>query len=81
MTDEPDNVVLIYLRRIDKNVSEMREDVRNLQSRMSNVEKQLGELQVQVAETNIRLDHIEKRLDLHDNVLMEAGDKFEGGND
>ena len=52
MTGEPDNLILVYLRRIDGKVDRLAEDVRELKTRITSVEE--------------RLDHIERRLDLAD---------------
>ncbi|HHI89035.1 MAG TPA: hypothetical protein ENK01_03695 [Hellea balneolensis] len=89
MVDEPENVVLRYLRRIDKNVSEMREDVMDLKVRMPAIERNFGEVQVQIGGLNSRVDRvetrlsrIERRLDLYDNAMMERTQEiFEGRDD
>lgn len=73
MSDEPDNLVLVYLRRIDGKVDRIAEDVRDLKIRMTSIERQIGELRVDIAglaarqdRADDRLDRIERRVDLRD---------------
>ena len=62
---EPDNVALVYLRRIDEKVDRVIEDVRDIKFRVTTLTK--GKL-VSNAEDLVeaRLDRIERRLDLVD---------------
>jgi len=60
---EPDNVALVYLRRIDEKVDRVIEDVRDIKFRVTNLEEgQAGILRLD--RVNARLDRIERRLDL-----------------
>ena len=60
---EPDNVALVYLRRIDEKVDRVVEDVRDIKFRVTNLEEgQAGILRLD--RVNARLDRIELRLDL-----------------
>ena len=34
MSDQPENLMLVYLRRIDQNVADLREDVREVRRRL-----------------------------------------------
>ena len=63
MTEQPDNLILVYLRRIDEKVDRLSEDARDLKARMSGVESALGHLQTQVASVNARIDRVETRLE------------------
>jgi archaellum component FlaC len=63
MSDAPDNVVLILLRRIDERVGRMAEDVHDLKLRMTGVESDLGHVRVSLAGVNARIDRVEGRLD------------------
>jgi predicted nucleic acid-binding Zn-ribbon protein len=63
MSDEPDNVIHILLRRLDAKLDRIIDDVGDLKGRMTGVELELGRLSVRVAETNARIDRIEVRLD------------------
>ncbi len=73
MADEPDNVVLMLLRRIDAKLDRVIEDVQDLKIRMTNVEERLAAVEMSIAgvqrridRVETRLDRIEKRLDLVD---------------
>ena len=57
---EPDNVVLIYLRRIDEKVDRVIDDVR----RVTNLEEGQAGIQRRLDRVEARLDRIERRLDL-----------------
>ena len=62
---EPNNVALVYLRRIDEKVDRVIEDVRDIKFRVTNLEEgQAGILRLD--RVNARLDRIERRLDLVD---------------
>jgi glutathione S-transferase len=62
MTDEPDNLVLRYLRRIDERLERVEADLRDLKGRMTLVEERLGYLEVAIAHQSARIDRIEDRL-------------------
>lgn len=75
MSDEPDNVVLILLRRIDAKVDEMRADLAEVKQRLTTLEIQVGNLvateqshyaqvMLRMDRHEMRLDRIERRLDL-----------------
>jgi hypothetical protein len=78
MSDEqPDSLVLRYLRRIDASVDRIKDDIADLQRRMTTLETQVGQLiateQAHYATTMLRLDgfgdrleRITRRLDLTD---------------
>jgi hypothetical protein len=66
MADEPDSLVLAMLRRIDANVAETREDIRDLKGRMTHVEEGLAGVNRRIDRVELRLDRIERRLDLVD---------------
>jgi hypothetical protein len=55
VTNEPDNVVLLLLRRIDQKIDRVAEDVHDLKERMSAVEMGL-------ALVNRRLDRLDERV-------------------
>ena len=56
MVDEPDNIVLIYLRRLDEKLDRVVDDVRDLKVRVTGVEEGLAGI-------NRRLDRVETRLE------------------
>ena len=66
MADEPDNLVLVYLRRIDEKLDRVADDVRDLKVRMTAVEESVVGLQRRLDRLDVRVDRIEKRLDLVD---------------
>lgn len=61
---EPDNVLLVYLRRIDEKVDRLIDDVRDLKVRVTNVEEGLAAVNRRLDRVETRLDRIERRLDL-----------------
>jgi hypothetical protein len=71
MADEPDNLVLVYLRRFDQQLGEMRADIRSLVLRVGALEQRFSApearfigLEGQMIGANGRLDRIGRRLDL-----------------
>ncbi len=69
MADEPDNRILHMLRRIDNNVSEMREDLRDLQRRVTHLEEGMAGFNRRMDRFDARLDRIERRLEISDAVI------------
>lgn len=49
MTDEPDSLVLRYLRRINATVDRLSSDMTDVKQRLTSMERQLGELRVDMA--------------------------------
>ncbi|WP_396593716.1 hypothetical protein [Brevundimonas sp. R86498] len=80
MSDEPDNLVLVFLRRIDAKVDALAFEVRELKDRVSAVELGLAAVRREIAglaEADARLQisfdrmrddigRIQRRLDLHE---------------
>jgi archaellum component FlaC len=64
MADEPDNIVLIYLRRLDEKLDRVVDDVRDLKVRVTGVEEGLAGINRRLDRVETRLDRIERRLDL-----------------
>ncbi len=71
MAEQPDNLILVYLRRMDAKLDRVIDDVSDLKVRMTNVEEQLAKVELSIAGVNrridrveVRLDHIERRLEL-----------------
>ena len=63
---EPDNVVLVYLRRIDEKVDRVIDDVRDIKFRVTNLEEGQAGIQRRLDRVEAPLDRIERRFDLVD---------------
>jgi archaellum component FlaC len=64
MPEQPENIVLVYLRRIDEKVDAVREDMREVKARLGILEIQYASLSKRQDRMELRLDRIERRLDL-----------------
>jgi predicted nucleic acid-binding Zn-ribbon protein len=64
MPEEPDSLVLRYLRRLDEKMDGLREDMREVKTRIGLLEQQYASLSSRLDRVEFRLDRIEKRLDL-----------------
>ena len=63
MTEQPDNVVLEILKRIQADLTVIKEDVRVIKTRQGAAEL-LGAIhQVEVARTGVRLDEMDSRIE------------------
>ena len=67
MSDQPESLILVYLRRLDANVDWLREAIADLKQRMTALEIQVSQHIATVAShyasVAIRLDRIEQSLD------------------
>lgn len=61
---EPDNIVLAYLRRISEQIDTLREDNREIKTRIGILEQQNASLSNRLDRIEVRLDRIERRMDL-----------------
>ena len=66
MVDEPDNIVLVMLRRIDQRTERMAEDLQDLKVRVTAVEEGLAGVNRRLDRLEARIERIEKRLELSD---------------
>jgi hypothetical protein len=65
MAEEPDNLVLHYLRRLDAKVDRMAEDLHDIKVRLTtHVEEGLAGINRRLDRLELRVDHIEKRLEI-----------------
>lgn len=64
MAEEPDNIVLVYLRRIDEKIDRMSEDPRDLKVQVTHLEEGQAGINRRLDRVEERLDRIERRLDL-----------------
>jgi outer membrane murein-binding lipoprotein Lpp len=66
MTEEPESIVLVMLRRIDAKIDRMADDVRDLKVRQTATEEALAGVNRRLDRLDMRVERIEKRLDLVD---------------
>jgi archaellum component FlaC len=64
MADEPENVILVMLRRIDQRTERMADDLHDLKLRMTHVEEGLAGVNRRLDRLDQRVERIEPRLDL-----------------
>jgi predicted nucleic acid-binding Zn-ribbon protein len=71
MIEEPENLVLVMLRRLDSKFDRMTEEMREMKGRLTNVEIVIsalvtadGRMQHSIDRMSDRLDRIERRLDI-----------------
>ena len=64
MADDPDQVVLILLRRIDERTQRTADDITDLKVRMTAVEEALAGVNRRIDRLEQRIERIEPRLDL-----------------
>jgi archaellum component FlaC len=62
MADQPDNVVLVFLRRLDEKFDRMAADLGDVKTRVTSVEERL-------AGVNRRLDRLEGRFERIENSV------------
>jgi hypothetical protein len=68
MSDEPDNLVLRYLRRIDEKLDRLIDEVVDLKHRIGVLEERTANVERRLDRVDARLDRIERRFDLIDHV-------------
>lgn len=60
---EPENLLLVYLRRIDEKVDLLIEDVRDVKRRLTSLEMTVAQIHGDFAGQSMRIDRRENRLD------------------
>jgi outer membrane murein-binding lipoprotein Lpp len=63
MSEEPDNLVLVYLRRIDGKVDRLIEDIQDVKHRVTSLEGQVASIRSDMAAMSMRIDRLETRFD------------------
>lgn len=63
MSGEPENLILVYLRRIDGKIDRLTDDVQDLKHRVTSLEGQVASIRGDMAAMSLRIDRIETRLD------------------
>jgi chloramphenicol 3-O-phosphotransferase len=69
MADAADNLVLECLRRLDRKVDALAEDLREARSVLSDVVQILASQDAHMLRVEVRLAAIEKRLDIRDPAI------------
>jgi hypothetical protein len=64
MAEEPDNIVLVMLRRMDQKLDRLIDDVADLKMRVTAVEEGQNGINRRLDRLELRVDRIERRLDL-----------------
>ena len=62
MVEEPDNLILQYLRRFDARLARLEEDMQDVKVRLGSIESQLTTLRVDMTQSLHRLDKMDERL-------------------
>lgn len=63
MVDQPDNIVLVYLRRIDEKVDRLSDDLRELRARIGVVAQGVAQMSGRIDRLADRAERIERRLE------------------
>jgi len=63
VTDGPDNLILLYLRRIDEKVDRIADDVQDLKVRVTAIEGRLAIMTTEMVAMSLRLDRLETRVE------------------
>jgi archaellum component FlaC len=64
MADEPDNLILQYLRRFDQKLDRVVDEMLDVKVRLTAVEEGLAGIDPRLDRLEIRVERIERRLDL-----------------
>ena len=64
MANEPENVVLVLLRKIDERTDRMASDLQDLKTRVTSVEEGLAGVNRRLDRLDSRVERIERRLEL-----------------
>jgi hypothetical protein len=63
MADEPENLTLVYLRRIDEKLDRLVDDVGELRQRVTSLDEQAARIRGDMVAMNSRIDRVQGRLD------------------
>jgi septal ring factor EnvC (AmiA/AmiB activator) len=66
MAKEPENVTLVYLRRVDERTARMADDLQDLKVRVTSVEEALARVNRRLDRLETPVERIERRLELTD---------------
>ena len=62
MSDQPDNLILVYLRRMDERLERIEGDIADLKRRMTALEYNQASLHADYAGLQVRMDRFDERL-------------------
>lgn len=63
MGDEPENLTLTYLRRMDAKLDVLREDMAEVKHRLGSLETHMANVHADFAGQSVRIDRLESRLE------------------
>jgi outer membrane murein-binding lipoprotein Lpp len=63
MADEPEKLVLVYLRRLDEKMDRVLGDIQDLKHRVTSLERQAADMRVDMVAMSTCMNRIEMRLD------------------
>jgi vacuolar-type H+-ATPase subunit D/Vma8 len=63
MAETPENMVLVYLRRLDEKVDRVLDELWDIKHRVNSLERQTADMRVDMAAMSTPMDRIESRLD------------------
>ena len=66
MREEPESLILVYLRRIDGKIDRLTDDVQDLKHRVTSLEGQVASIRGDMAAMSLRIDRIETRLEFRE---------------
>ena len=78
MAEEPDSLILRYLRGMDQKIDRLAADVQDLKVRTTGVERGLAAVEMSIAGVQNRIDRVEQRLDRIEKRLDLVDSPFGG---
>ena len=63
MSEEPENLILVYLRRIDEKIDRLSDDIGDLRQRVTSLDEQAARIRGDMVAMSSRIDGIRDRLD------------------
>ena len=78
MSDEPDSLVLRYLRNLDARLDRIERTQQEMLGRLSSVERDLAGIKADMAGLHVRLDNVNYRLDRIERRLDLTEDARQG---
>ena len=64
MSDEPDSLILVYLRRLDVKMDVLSADMRDVKQHLTALEIQYVSLATRLDRLDARMERVERRLDI-----------------